>query len=1098
MRHYILNVKSLMFLFAIVLLTYGAQGISYGAVCKAGDILSPGESCTYPGTNAVFSVLNNGQSQWNIPGLPWWLAWVNKISLDELSVSDLTVNGVRYDFAASKQADGTWFIETVGHNSTPPPVSNPDLVVGQPTVSQSTLAPGGSFTLSATAANNGAGSAAATTLRYYRSTNATITTSDTEVGTDSVSALGANQSSAESITLTAPSSPGTYYYGACVEAVTGESSSDNNCSTAVSITVQQSTEPPGQTTYSVGEDIPTLPTGSWYPDTVLGSGGGASVVISGGKTTITFGNGGAIREDGITYTCVAAGGCTVEGRRVTGGTIQTSGGEQTPPSAQQPDLVVQQPTVSQSTLAPGENFTLSATVANNGAGSAAATTLRYYRSTNATITTRDTEVGKDSVGALGANQSSAESITLTAPSSPGTYYYGACVEAVTGESSSNNNCSAAVSITVQQQSQQPGTGGGTATLSASTAAPLTEATLNESVITLTLSSGTWQRSEINIGNALTVSGISDVTIGTFGPAWFGVDRISDTQITVELGFTGNIDTNSTLTFTVSADAIADYDGAALIAQIPVTASTESLVASTVSPLTEATLNESVVILTLSGRTYERSSYTVGRALTVSGIDGVTFRSYDVDRVSDTEVTVELGFDGNIDTNGTLIFTLGADAIVDYGGAALTAQIPVTASTESLVASTVSPLTEATLNESVVTLTISGRAYERSSYTVGRALTVSGIDGVTFKSYNVDRVSDTEVTVELEFNGNIDTDSMLTFTVGAGAIPNYDGPSLTAQIPVAAATEWVVASTALPLTKATLDGSVVILTLNGSGYERWSSDIRSAVTVSGIAGVTIDAFGVERVSDAEIAVELEFDSTIDPNGTLTFTVAAGAIANYDGPAVTAQLAVPTQLEAGEAGDVNGDGAVSIQDLMLVASSFGQTGQHPADVNGDGTVNIKDLIVVAGVLDTAAAAPSLYPHSLEGLTALDVHGWLSQAQPLNLTDATSQRGIMFLENLLMVLSPKETMLLPNFPNPFNPETWIPYHLANDTDVSLCIYDMDGALVRELDLGHQRAGYYTDRSRAAYWDGPTHGVSGLPVVSISTSCVQAIIRKCGRWSS
>ncbi len=70
--------------------------------------------------------------------------------------------------------------------------------------------------------------------------------------------------------------------------------------------------------------------------------------------------------------------------------------------------------------------------------------------------------------------------------------------------------------------------------------------------------------------------------------------------------------------------------------------------------------------------------------------------------------------------------------------------------------------------------------------------------------------------------------------------------------------------------------------------------------------------------------------------------------------------------------------------------------------------------------------------------------------------------------MVLSPKETMLLPNYPNPFNPETWIPYHLANDTDVSLFIYDINGALVRELDLGHQRAGYYTDRSRAAYWDG------------------------------
>ena len=66
------------------------------------------------------------------------------------------------------------------------------------------------------------------------------------------------------------------------------------------------------------------------------------------------------------------------------------------------------------------------------------------------------------------------------------------------------------------------------------------------------------------------------------------------------------------------------------------------------------------------------------------------------------------------------------------------------------------------------------------------------------------------------------------------------------------------------------------------------------------------------------------------------------------------------------------------------------------------------------------------------------------------------------------PIETSLLTNYPNPFNPETWIPYQLANDTNVQISIYDINGALVRQLDLGHQRAGYYTNRSRAAYWDG------------------------------
>ena len=66
------------------------------------------------------------------------------------------------------------------------------------------------------------------------------------------------------------------------------------------------------------------------------------------------------------------------------------------------------------------------------------------------------------------------------------------------------------------------------------------------------------------------------------------------------------------------------------------------------------------------------------------------------------------------------------------------------------------------------------------------------------------------------------------------------------------------------------------------------------------------------------------------------------------------------------------------------------------------------------------------------------------------------------------PMETALLGNYPNPFNPETWIPYHLATDADVTLTIYDAKGGLVRQLDLGSQPAGYYTNRRRAAYWDG------------------------------
>ena len=81
---------------------------------------------------------------------------------------------------------------------------------------------------------------------------------------------------------------------------------------------------------------------------------------------------------------------------------------------------------------------------------------------------------------------------------------------------------------------------------------------------------------------------------------------------------------------------------------------------------------------------------------------------------------------------------------------------------------------------------------------------------------------------------------------------------------------------------------------------------------------------------------------------------------------------------------------------------------------------------------------------------------------------QEGIANLQRLLASLIPEETTLLANYPNPFNPETWIPYHLANSSDVRITIYDTRGVLVRQLDLGHQREGYYTSQSRAAYWDG------------------------------
>ena len=169
------------------------------------------------------------------------------------------------------------------------------------------------------------------------------------------------------------------------------------------------------------------------------------------------------------------------------------------------------------------------------------------------------------------------------------------------------------------------------------------------------------------------------------------------------------------------------------------------------------------------------------------------------------------------------------------------------------------------------------------------------------------------------------------------------------------------------------------------------------------------------------------------------------------------------------DVDGDGVVTLKDLDAINASIGKTGENAADLNGDGIVSIVDLVLAAGALDTGAGAPATRAQILAAFTAEEVQQWLTEARLLDDNSPAYQRGIAVLAQLLeILLTLKETALLPNYPNPFNPETWLPYQLAAPADVMLTIYDINGRVVRTLDMGHQRAGMYHNRSRAAYWDG------------------------------
>ncbi len=225
------------------------------------------------------------------------------------------------------------------------------------------------------------------------------------------------------------------------------------------------------------------------------------------------------------------------------------------------------------------------------------------------------------------------------------------------------------------------------------------------------------------------------------------------------------------------------------------------------------------------------------------------------------------------------------------------------------------------------------------------------------------------------------------------------------------------------------------------------------------------------------------------------------ATADGiPSYVQFTAMATVLTDRLATDVNGDSAVDVEDLLLVAASVG-TPFVPdvmpnTDVNGDGIVNHQDVQLVLAALENAPAAPSLDTH----WTATSLQRWIAEAKQRNIGDAILQRGIAVLERLLVDLLPKEIALLANYPNPFNPETWIPYQLSEPTDVTLHIYAVDGQVVRQLTLGHQPAGMYHSKSRAAYWDGRNeqgeHVASGVYFYTLSAGNFSAtrkmLIRK------
>ena len=168
------------------------------------------------------------------------------------------------------------------------------------------------------------------------------------------------------------------------------------------------------------------------------------------------------------------------------------------------------------------------------------------------------------------------------------------------------------------------------------------------------------------------------------------------------------------------------------------------------------------------------------------------------------------------------------------------------------------------------------------------------------------------------------------------------------------------------------------------------------------------------------------------------------------------------------DVNKDGTVDNTDAGLVIDALG-TSNARYDVNGDGAVNFLDVVLVFDNRDdNVAGAPTIVGMKLSAVQIDIIQEQIDLLIATNDRSPAAMRVLVYLQQLLVTARPEKTQLLANYPNPFNPETWIPYELATDTHVRITIYNTQGVVIRTLEFGHQSAGYYTGRDRAAYWDG------------------------------
>ena len=737
------------------------------------------------------------------------------------------------------------------------------------------------------------------------------------------------------------------------------------------------------------------------------------------------------------------------------GTTNTPAGVTTEP-VNPSDLVVSIPVISKTVLDSGESFTMSVTVENIGGGLSPETILRYYR--GSAVGVSGTEVGKKSVSPIAAMGTSDVSIELTAPDTPGTYLYYACLSSVTGMSNTGNTC-----------------------------------TPNSVELTVLMPSMAMADFDIDLSRPHYPRAISSGASITF---------------TVTVSEDGRPVSGQTVTFTVAPDAKFTADEFASLSPTSATTDSNGQAQTTLSITGDTPAHQYRVKAELANGQSDSYSMPVGVA-SEGALLGLSVSSGTYNAGESVPVTFSLRKGPTNISGRTVTFSLSPDngtaslsttsATTDGNGEARTKVIlgsnasgrytvtatlddgkSVSSSTGSVLRSRSSPsfILAMRIEDGAVLLNPGGSRkftaiVQKNGYVSGQTVTFSvspndgtvSLSSTTGTTDNNGEASTTLITRSdssgsYKVTATLDNGQSVSYsaTIGTSSSPPPTDPNPDSPVEINPPPEVVQISqdqqtapegptgNTQRTPPSTLGVSIPVIS-------KTVLDSGESFTMS----VTVENTG-ESLSP-ETTLKYYRSSAVGVSGTEVGKKSVSPIAAMGTSDVSIELTAP---------DIPGT-------YLYYACISSVTGV--SNTGNTCTPNSVEL-TVRGESQNTSNAPSVAGMKFTAAQIDDIEAQIELLAAKNDRSPAAMQTLAYLRSLIAVARPEKTQLLANYPNPFNPETWIPYQLATAANVRLTIYDINGQVVRKLALGHQAAGIYQSRSRAAYWDG--RNAFGEPVAS------------------